>query len=219
MHSYKNYKNIGFDLDGTLYPGTESIDSLIQEYIYEKISSHLNISLTESKGKFIDLYKGERGLSGRQTLEELGIPNAGEVVQEALENADVAPVLSPDTKTLELLKKLRELGKDLSIITGSGKNQLDRKLEALSLPQSLFTHIITDEVSDKSSGAAYALWLSYYPDAKPEDFLYIGDRSKTDYETPQKLGISAILVNITETKDTISCPQLKNLDELSEYLL
>jgi len=219
MTDYKNYKNIGFDLDGTLYPGTPAIDSLIQEYIYEKISSHLEVPLTESKKMFTDLYKGERGLSGRQSLEELGVPNASEVVQEALEHADVASVLSPNPEALELLTGLRAAGKDLSILTGSDKNQLDKKLEALSIPQAFFTHIITDEVSDKSSGEAYKLWLSYYENASPADFLYIGDRSGTDYETPLTFGIQAILVNVKEEKEDVTCPQLETFAELSEYLM
>lgn len=219
MRSYSSCTVVGFDLDGTLYQGSAEIDALIQTYIYEKIAEHKNIGILESKKLFDDLYKEGRGLSGRKTLIALDIPNAGDIVQEALEQADVASVLTPDREIVTLLNKLTEHGKELAILTGSNKAQLDAKLAALELPQSLFAHIITDEIAHKSSGDAYKLWLSHYEDRSADDFVYIGDRPYSDYEVPSSLGINTILVNTKEVSPHIACPQLSTVYEIEELLL
>lgn len=214
-NDYTNINVIGFDLDQTLYPKSLDIDAVIQQYIFEKIAAHKQVPITEAKKLFSDLYKDGEGLSGRKTLIELNIPNAAEIIQEALENADIASVLEPDFTVNTLLEKLKERYNNIDIITGSNAVQTHKKLAALSIPESLFTHIITDEDASKSDGAAYKLWMSYYKKLKPEDFLYIGDREGSDHIAPSVLGIKTILVNIQEENQNLDIPQLNSLQELN----
>lgn len=217
-YDFSRIKVIGFDLDQTLYPKSPKIDEAIQSYIYEKIASHKNCSLADARKLFTDLYQGGKGLTGSQTLVALEIPNPKEIVQEALENADIAEFLAPDSEVLALLKLIKKQYQHLDLITGSILAIAKNKLAKLAIPITLFDQVITGEIA-KSDGSAYREWLKRYPDLKPEQFLYIGDREKSDYWVPKELGIKAILVNIKTTTPDVDCLQLDNLKALVEHLL
>ncbi len=218
MIDYKNKtKVIGFDLDQTLYPKSPEIDEAIQKYIYEKIAASKKCSLGEARALFADLYKDGAGMGGSKALATLEIPNGKEIVQEALERADIASFLVPNPETINLLKKLKEKYKNLDVITGSNGSITHRKLKKLDIGKEIFSHIITKDDASKSDGSAYKIWLSFY-DLPPENFLYIGDRVMSDYEVPKNIGVKSILVNIKEKNDGVDCPQLSSLLELEKYL-
>ncbi|MCC7004434.1 HAD family hydrolase [Candidatus Nomurabacteria bacterium] len=217
--NYKNKKVIGFDLDQTLYPKSPEIDEAIQKYIYEVIAKHRNISLKDAETLFKDLYKEGKGLSGSQSVIALGIPDGKEVVQTALEKADIAKFLKPDATVIDILKKTTGKFKNVDLITGSARQITLKKLSALGIESSLFNKIITKDDASKSDDTAYKMWLSLYPDFTPGDFLYIGDRISSDYVAPKKLGIDSILVNIKEKSREADCPQLSSFVELKNILL
>jgi FMN phosphatase YigB (HAD superfamily) len=219
--NYSNIKVIGFDLDQTLYPKSPEIDEAIQGYIYEKISKKLSVDLAEAKIKFDNLYQKGRGLSGSKTLISLGFETdiAKNIVQEALENAPIAKFLRPDQETIHLLEKIKNNYPSIDLITGSNKTNAMTKLEKLEVSEKLFSHIITANDASKSDSSAFHLWLSFYPDLKPENFLYVGDRISSDFEKPKEVGIQSILVNIQTPDQTVDCPQLPSLLEIPKYLL
>ncbi len=218
--NFNKVKIIGFDLDQTLYPKSPEIDEAIQKYIYEKIASRLNIDTETAREKFRALYQEGRGLSGSKSLVALGFDTeeAKESVQEALEKAEIAKFLVPDPRVVSLLSKLSDKY-TLDLITGSDRNNTDRKLKSLDIPRSIFRHIITKDDADKSDGSAYKIWLAKYPEHSSDEFLYIGDRIRTDYEIPLELGIRSILVNINEPDESLRSLQLTNLLEIERYLV
>lgn len=217
-YDFSQIKVIGFDLDQTLYPKSPKIDEAIQSYIYEKIASHKHCSLADARKLFTDLYKGGKGLTGSQTLVALEIPNPKEIVQEALENADIAEFLAPDSEVVALLTLIKKQYQHMDLITGSILAIAKNKLAKLAIPITIFDQVITGEIA-KSDGSAYREWLKRYPDLKSEQFLYIGDRDKSDYWVPKELGIKAILVNIKNPSPEVDCPQLDGLKALAEHLL
>jgi FMN phosphatase YigB (HAD superfamily) len=217
-YDFSQIKVIGFDLDQTLYPKSPKIDEAIQSYIYEKIANHKSCSLAEARKLFTDLYQGGKGLTGSQTLVALEIPNPKEIVQEALENADIAEFLVPDAEVLALLTLIKKHYQHLDLITGSILAIAKNKLAKLAIPITIFDQVITGEIA-KSDGSAYVEWLRRYPHLEPKQFLYIGDREKSDYWVPKELGINAILVNIKTPSLDVHCPQLDSLNALSEHLL
>lgn len=218
MIDYKTkIKVIGFDLDQTLYPKSPEVDEAIQKYIYEKIAEHRKCSLGEAKKLFTALYKNGAGIGGSKTLDVLGVPNSKEIVQEALERADIASILVPNEETTVFLKKLKGKYKNLDILTGSNDSNTYKKLGKLNIDKEIFSHIITADNAKKSDGTSYKLWLSMY-DLTPENFLYVGDRIRSDYEVPRQLGVTSILVNIAEKDSNVDCPQLSSLLELENYL-
>lgn len=214
-------KVIGFDLDQTLYPKSPEIDSAIQTYLYEKIRELHKVSIEEAKIMFNGLYQADKGLSGSRTLAALGFPleQARELVQEALENADIDKFLKPDQDTIELLSKIKNKYQNVDLVTGSKKTIALKKLSALDISESLFLHIITADDGSKSDLSMYKKWLGLYPELSPKNFLYIGDRVSSDYEKPKELGIQSILVNIKVPDPAINCVQLPNLNSIRNYLI
>lgn len=219
--NYKKIKIIGFDLDQTLYPKSPEIDIAIQKYIYEKISKKDNIDVETAKKRFDELYRGGKGISGSKTLIALGFDTdiAKNIVQEALENADIEKYLKPNKEILILLNKLKEKYKSIDILTGSNKNNAFIKLKKLEIPVETFNNILTSDDGSKSDLSLYKIWLDLYPNNKPEEFLYIGDRVSSDYEKPKELGIQSILVNIKTHDRNVDCLQLDSIIEIEKYLV
>src|SRR3989344_7896409 len=217
MFDKEKFKIIGFDLDQTLYPKSPVIDEEIQRYVHYKISEFRKCSIEEAKTLFYSYYPG---ISGRKTLIKLGFPEeiAGNVVQEALEKADIAKFLIPNPQVLKLLQDLKLKYQKIALITGSEINIVRKKLESLKLPLDLFYLVITGEIS-KSDGTAYKQWLDKHTELKNYNFLYIGDRRTIDADVPLSLGIQSILVNVKEEENDLDIPQLKNLFELRQLLL
>ncbi len=214
----KDIRIVGFDLDQTLYPKSPEIDAAIQEYIYVKIARHRHCSREKAKKLFTDLYQDGKGLTGSQTLQKLGVPHPKEVVQEALERADISKFIVPNPKTKDLLHKIRQKFRGLDLITGSPNSIALKKLELLAIERETFHFVIPGEFP-KGDGSAFRLWLETYPDAQPSQFLYIGDREKTDHIIPQEFGIRTALVNITKPNPALNCLQLSTLHELEKHLL
>lgn len=208
-------------MDQTLYPKSSEIDEAIQIYLYKKIARLKQITLEKAARLFNDLYQNGNGLSGSKTMIKLGFPEerAIEMVQEALENAEIAKFLTPNREVIGLLQKLKNKYPNLDIITGSNKNNSGIKLEKLGIPEEIFSNIITADDASKSDLSAFRLWFGLYPNHKSENFLYIGDRVSSDYEKPRELGIKSILVNIKTPDQNIECPQLKSVFEIKKYLI
>ena len=209
---------IEFDLDHTLYRGSKEMDQVIQEYIFKKIATHHTCSFEDARKMFDDLYKEGRGLSGRKTLIALDIPNAGEIIQEALENADVAQTIKNDPEVIRILHNLKQRYNNIDLITGSGKEQTLKKLTALGISEHFFSHYITDEVASKGDGSAFKHWVNLYS-LPAETFLYIGDRLEVDHIIPKAFGIETILVNVNKKIPEALCPQLADIKEIESLLL
>lgn len=221
MHKFdyndlSSIKVVGFDLDQTLYPRNPGIDMAIRNYIYDKVASANDVSIENAKQLFDDAYD-KQGLSGSQAMRKLNVENAANVMQLALEEADIAKLLVRDQSTIDLVDKLSK-HYQLDIITGSHRSNALEKLEVIDLQPDQFNNIITGELHPKSTGVAFEEWLLRYPDLKAENFIYIGDRVSTDSISPAGYGIRSILVNV-EKEDPDACgPQLKSLAEITNFL-
>lgn len=216
--SFNDIRVVGFDLDQTLYPKSPLVDEKIQSYLYRKISEHTDVSLAEGERLFKERYRDGAGMSGRVTLEDLGLPNASDLVQEALENADLASVLVPDPETNLFLTELRSAYEGMDLITGSNLEQTRKKLAALGLGIETFSHVLTENDARKTTGDSYRLWLSLYPHLEPHQFLYVGDRARSDHEVPAALGIRTCLVYVPSPDATVTALQLASLRDLRAVL-
>jgi FMN phosphatase YigB (HAD superfamily) len=217
---YKKIRVVGFDLDQTLYPKSPEIDEAIQKYIYAEIAKKKRCSLENARELFYSYYPR---CSGSKTLVELGFEKtiAKNIVQTALENAEISKFLVPDPKTIGLLKKLKEKYY-LSLLTGSNEKIAIDKLKKLEIPLEIFDYASFGEVS-KSDGTAFIRQMEFFAkrdsSLKPENYLYVGDRKATDVEVPVSLGMYAVLVNVTTKDLSLDVPQLHSLSEIRGLLL
>lgn len=213
---FKDVEVVGFDLDQTLYPKSPEIDQAIQYYLYQCISERHGVTIEEARALFEDLYQEGNGLSGGEAMRRLGFDDGAELVQQALECADLSDFLVPNTKDIALLERLR-VSHSLDIITGSNRSNTLIKLSKLAISESTFGHIITADDYSKSSGEAYEAWLDMYPNTRPDQFLYVGDRFKTDHIEPREFGIKTVIVNVGEVNTDYDCLQIPTLADLGDY--
>ena len=148
----------------------------------------------------------------------MGILNGKDIVQEALENADINKFIKPDLRIAEFLDLTKKQYKNIDIITGSKMSNVILKLKKINIKESIFNNIFDASRASKSDGSAFRVWMNFYPSYTPKNFLYIGDRVSSDHLIPKKLGIQTILVNIKNTDPQLKCLQLKSLEELRKYL-
>jgi len=197
MPNWESIEVIGFDLDNTLYPVTPEIDEVIQNYIHEQSAAILGIDFDEAKRRFDSYYRGGQGLSGGKTLAAMGVQSERDIVQDALERADVASTLSPDPELVQFIDDLSQSFRSVDLLTGSSAEQTYAKIKALGLIATQFGLIITADDLSKSTGEAYQAWLDHYHGLSAASFLYVGDRKRVDSDIPAELGIATALVNTT----------------------
>ena len=212
-------KAIGFDLDQTLYPKSPEIDAAIQQYIYERIAEHKDCSVAEGKNLFQTHYPK---MSGRETLKVLGLPNPADIIQEALERADIAKFLKPDSKVIAFLEEVSSNFRHVALITGSHEANAKQKLAKLGIPLSSFTCLIFGDQFSKRDGAAYKQWLDGVrdddPKIKPSEFLYVGDRPVSDVDPVLALGMKAVLVNVKKKDDSVKVEQFPSLLDIRSLI-
>ncbi|MFW6286174.1 MAG: HAD family hydrolase [Nanoarchaeota archaeon] len=219
---YKGIKVIGFDLDQTLYNKSHLIDDAIQEYIYYEISLLKDCSMENAKELFCKYYPK---LSGSKSLEQIGFTrSAGKnIIQTALEKANILQFIDEDKDLIKLIFDIKKKYKSISLITGSNKVEAKKKLNKINLDVFDYEIFADTKGCSKSNGSSYEKWIFDFQKKdntlKPENFLYIGDRSFTDVIIPEKYGIKSILVNIDKKDDSLDVDQLKDVKDIKELLL
>jgi len=209
--SLENIKIIGFDLDGTLYPSTEEIQKKIRTQVYKKISSEFNISYEQARNSFETNY--EKLSSGSRTIEAIAKqlnkpPVKNDLVQEAIEEADILDLIKKDSELIEMLLRLKNK-KPLDLLTGSKYSLAFKKLERIGINSDLFENIFTRKDCLKSSGKMYEKWI-IGRNVNPENLLYIGDNKKQDIDIPKELGIKTCFLGEYENADF----EIKNILDL-----
>lgn len=208
-------KAIGFDLDNTLYKETPETKSIITEYILEKAAAILRKEISEIKKEYSKNYNLFQ--SARRALIAMGIKEGMDIVQEALEKADIASQLKPDNKTAILLQDLAKTYK-LFLITGSKKNEAQKKLQALGINYKLFTESIYADNPHKllrEDGTAFT-YIAEKLHLKQEELVFVGDREQVDIIPAKKLGITTCIINGQSKEADYN---ITSLEELRKYFL
>lgn len=183
---------LGFDLDKTLYKPDPKIDERIQEYICRKASEILGVSYNEAKRRFHESYSKTQ--SGTLSLNDLGIENGFEIVQEALENADVASVLERDGRLIEMLNRL-SVPYRLFLLTSSNQDSALKKLSALGINPKIFSPAFYGyPPSERVNGLPFPEISRQYG-VPFERMMFVGDRENVDIIPAKQLGIKTAIVH------------------------
>ena len=192
----KNIKVVGFDLDGTLYPGTSEINGRVRdkisEYIFEK-KPELE-SLLNARAYFEERYQELE--SGLKILKEIGYKDTSEIINACLAQADVLDLIEENKYLEGRLKEIRNKYEELYLLTRSNEDLSLKKLERIGINPNIFSYKLyqdTPNVGSKSSGEAfdYVLNLSEFPASQ---HAYVGDREKSDILPAKQKGIYTIAV-------------------------
>ncbi len=214
---FAQIKSVGFDLDNTLYQNNPEIDERIVSEIAKKIlefKPELK-NLKNARGLCDQLYK-ETG-SRTQSLKNLGLQNAGEIVYQCMEQADFVDLIRPDKKVVQLIKDIRKKYSTF-LITSTVSDMAISRLKKIGLEEKLFDQILFGETAmpnKKIDGTIFSYFLerSKY---SPNEHVYIGDNLKGDILPPKSLGMKTIAVGKEIPEADFS---LKEIYEIRDLLL
>ncbi len=205
-------KAVGFDLDQTLYQDSPEIQSRVRGEFYATIACCLNIPFEEAQARFEEGYAQTQ--SGGQTLKELGIADAREVLRDCLVKADISQVLQYDEKLVHLMTKIT---KDYFtfLITESRQADAEKKLQALGLSSEIFHYVAFWDTTNlrKDTGTIFPEILRL-SGLRPEEHVYCGDRLKDDILPAKQAGLKTILVG-KENREADLC--ITTIHKLEEY--
>ena len=204
---------VGFDLDDTLYTQTPAIRQTIHAHIMARVSADLHISLQETEQTYQRLYPAYQ--SARRTLEALGISEPQQLVQDALEHADIAGSLQTDDRLVSLLRNLQTSYR-LFLITGSEQQASHRKLDALGIPLHFFSVCLYAGAEHRRHDGTAFIYVAQKLGLPLHRMLFVGDREKVDILPAKQLGVKTAIVNAqSEHADY----QLETIYDLEKILL
>jgi FMN phosphatase YigB (HAD superfamily) len=207
---------IGFDLDGTLYPSKKEMDDRIRQEISKKIllkKPELE-NLEKAREHFEERYKELH--SGTEILRETGYPNAGEIMDKCLANADVLDLIDEDKELQKILERLKDKFM-LYLLTSSPKELSIKKLEKMGINPEIFNYMFfsdTPNIGSKGSGEAFN-YVIREMGIEPSQHLYVGDRERTDVIPAKEKGMETIRIG-EESSASIT---IKNIKDIEEVLL
>ncbi len=204
---------VGFDLDKTLYKPNPVIDDKITDYVCRKGSEFLKQDYDSVRNKYDELFIKTQ--SGKDSLSLMGVENAVDIIQEALEYSDIASILERDDRLVRTMHKLKNNFK-LFLITGSGRKISTDKLSALGIDENIFfPRLYADSNYKRKDGSAFN-YISNMCNVPFERMMFVGDREKADILPAKKLGMTTAIVNERSNQADY---QLKEIYDLEHILL
>ncbi len=185
-----------FDLDDTLFPEMDFVRSG-----FRAVSRHLSSRLGVSEGVMFESMLGVLAREGRGHVFDSVLRSLG---AEPTELVDVCvylyrwhrPDIVPYADAIPVLRRLRDAGVRLGIVT-DGMGAVQRgKIEALGLDPLVDAVVCSDLLGPekwKPSGEAYRVALSLLG-ARPEESAYVGDNPVKDFVWPNAAGMLTIRI-------------------------
>jgi len=209
-------KIIGFDLDGTLYESTEEIQSRIRELIYKKISIGLGVNFKEAKNLFEESYAITS--SGSKTIkkleEQFQRELEKELVQNAIQEAEILDLIQFNPKLITFLEKLREKY-SIDLLTDSRRDLALKKLNRMGIDKDIFGYFLSAENGSKTDGTKFIEWVEKRGNHDPRTFLYVGDNKRQDVDSPKEFGITICFIGKYNKADF----EIENIMGLEKLLL
>ena len=170
--------------------------------------------LAETRAAYEEAFR--RLQSGSRSLEELGVPiaDAKKLVQEGLERADVASVLSRDERVVKLLARVGGSRKQF-LITGSAEAEAHKKLEALDIRPGAFALRLYaySPHNNRLDGSAYR-HVAEELGIPLHQLMFVGDRESVDILPAKALGLKTAIVNAISPHADYQLNQIYDLEEL-----
>ena len=121
----------------------------------------------------------------------------------------------PDTK--ETLKKLKQKGLKLGIITGGFEEDVERILPAVNLEAIFDIYVGTNTVGKRKPHPEVFQHALKLLRIQPEEAIFIGDQLEADYQGAQRVGMKALLI-VREGKPMTNVDYITSLREVFDFL-
>lgn len=218
MHDLlKGVRQVGFDLDQTLYPLNPEINDRVRTEICRRlVEIKPAFETIENARKYFEREYAQLN-SGRKVLKKAGLDDhqAGKIMDESLATADVLDLISPDRVLRNLLGRLSDRY-DLFLITGSPEEIAEKKLRKIGIDPSIFAHKMfsdTRYVGSKSSGLPF-LHMIQRTREEPGRHVYFGDSKSSDILPAKIARMLAVGVWSEIQEADISIPHIHNMEAL-----
>lgn len=178
----KTYRHLVFDIDGTLIDTENAVLHSLQKAL---LREHIDMPLSQLRFSL--------GIPGWEALKRFDLPNR----QETLDYWDACfrdflDEIRPFDGIVELLKKLRERGVRLGVVTSKTRIELAQDFLALGLEPYFEVIVTADEtVRHKPDGEPMLKYLEL-AQAQKKETIYIGD-SGYDLDCARNAGCDSAL--------------------------
>ena len=201
-NKFASIKAVGFDVDGTLYHSTEELRSAVGKKILAEAARRLEKSQDDIAEEY--LARREKYRSNTATLNSFGLPGE-EIFQKIWDEIPIASYVTRDEKLVSMLQTLRKKYRLFIISNGSGK-QVERKLAHLGIGSTIFDPRIYcyDREWVKPEPAPFLAAIESL-NLKPEEIVYVGDRTDVDVDAAKAVGMRTIFVGGEYAGADMSC--------------
>ncbi len=187
-----NVKHIWWDVEETLFRAPKEYLAAKEQRRYELFAEITRRPLSEDlKRKYKVLFKKYKGHSA--VFQSLG--KTKNFWQDELDKIDITAYLHPDQKVTDMFSKFSQLTYTHSIFTNRTEPSLKQILKHLQIPESLFTHFITnkDIVHPKPHPEGFQRMVALSRQ-QPDENLFVADTIEKDILPAKKVGMKTVLV-------------------------
>ena len=206
-------KAIGFDVDGTLYHSPPEMASAIGQGIIKSIAGLLRRDEDELAEEYLarrDEYK-----SNTMAISSFGL-SGEEVVQKLWDELDIEKYVKRDTRLIKMIERLGKKYRLFLLSNGSGR-QIKRKLKYLGLSEQDFDpRVYCYDMGWVKPEPAPFLYALEKLEMRPEEVVYVGDRTDVDVEAANSVGLKTILVYGEYKGATASCETVYDVELMLE---
>lgn len=185
-----------FDLDDTLYPEIDFVKSGFK-VVASYLGDRYGYNEKELRYKLAGILKRDgRGKIFNTLLEELDLYSEVNLLLLIHLYRSHKPNINLYTDALPTIEKLRNLDKNLAVVTDGMAAVQRNKLVSLGLPNYFDILLCTDELGReywKPSTISFEIVLNLL-DIRPDEAVYIGDNISKDFLGPNSLGMHTIQV-------------------------
>lgn len=192
MKQFSNINVCIWDVDGTLYPPSETMTREVLESAYKVIEECMGWS----REKTVTEFEKVHGVLTPSSTEAVALICNITTSQAAIKTDEYfnrAQFLKRDTKLIALFEQLS--GFRHFILGNGNKKNISKALTVLGIPISTFDEIVTSETvgvnKPEDNGFRYILDKTGLP---ADEHLMIGDREKVDILPAKALGIRTCMV-------------------------
>ncbi len=192
------FKNLIFDLDGTLYPYSQAVEDNVDQKIKEFFCRRLNLTMPQVEKLMSDV-RAQGKYEADVVESEFGIP-----IEEFIEDiCDVyVGMLQPNPQLAELLERLPQRK---FIFTDSTKKHVADVLKQVGIPAGRF-ELVADTGSIgykfKYDDGAFAEFFAL-SGIKPEESIMFED-SRTNVKNAKAAGLATVLI---APESSAACPE------------
>jgi len=199
---------LGWDLDGTLYPPSQTLTKLIQKRQYQAVSEKMRWSLQRTRSEYEKRYLNLG--SNTKTISSFGIDGIS-FFTSAWDTIDLSVFIHRDERMVHMFDSLASR-RHFLISNSNRLDQIQKKLLLIGLQAEIFEVIVpTEELGEVKPDPAPFLFALEKLRLPPEQTLFIGDRVSTDVMGASAVGMRTCRIGETTPSADICIPSVYDI--------